>query len=96
MTIKPEWGGGVMTITPKEHRRRMRELKAKNRERIKRDRKMSKQAWLQVRCERRAIAEATLGWRQRLDDILRCVAHVRGEDSARKEAWQLFKIRWRP
>jgi hypothetical protein len=33
-----------------------------------------KKAWQKVRAERRAYREAALGWRQRLDNLLRCAA----------------------
>jgi hypothetical protein len=58
-------------------------------------RKQSREAWVKARQEGRAIAEAAHGWRQRLDNILRSVAHCQGDDFAKKEAWELFRVRWK-
>ena len=95
---------GETVVDPVAHRNKMRYLKIRAREKREANRKMSKQAWLQVRRERRAYREAELGWRQRIDYFLACTLHVEAQkkgavDAAewvRREAWQLFGVRFKP
>lgn len=54
----------------------------------------SRKAWLKVRKERRAYREASLGWHQRLNSILDAAAKVHGADAIKKEAWELFGVKW--
>jgi hypothetical protein len=71
----------------------------------------AKEAWLKVRAERRAYREAALGWRQRLEALLICAARgsmepqmlnglpihgPRGIEYVKREARELFGIRWKP
>lgn len=58
----------------------------------------AKKAWKQARGERRAYREAALGWRHRLDAILRSAAGIaspQSPDAIAKEARELFGIKWK-
>jgi hypothetical protein len=59
----------------------------------------SRKAWLKVMQEGRAHREATLGWQQRLENILLAatgIASTAAVDEIKQEAWELFRVRWKP
>src|SRR5712671_5960428 len=62
--------------------------RAGSRHRHQSPKQLASEAWKKERQERWATRINDLAWRTRLDNILHCVAKVRGEHEAKTEAWE--------
>jgi Ribbon-helix-helix protein, copG family len=61
---------------------------------------LASEAWVKKTQERWADRITDLGWRTRLENILSTAARngdrYHGEDWVKKEAWELFGVKWSP